>query len=299
VADAQGVRLVTFGRPLVQASPGPAVVRHRRPSAGRLAAHAVLITATLAILLPLLWILRTSLVSRRTAYLIPPDWGATPNLDSWAYIFVDQDFLRFFVNSLGIGLGSALMSLVVGVPAAYSMARWRTGGQPLRIGVLATQILPAIALVIPVFILARSAGLLNNQLLLAVVYLSFNLPFVVWILNGFFLGLPIEVEEAALVDGATRLQILWKVVIPMALPGLIAAGVFSFVLAWNEFLWAFILSGLESRTLPVALAGLVTQQGTLIGPMAAGTVLMSLPVIVLTFVVRRYLVTGLTFGSVK
>ena len=273
--------------------------RHRPPSVPRIAAHVVLIAATLSILLPLLWILRTSFVSRRVAYLIPPDWTATPNLDSWVYIFGDQDFLRFFGNSLMIALGSAALSLLIGVPAAYAIARWKTGGQPVRIGVLATQILPAIALVIPTFILARNLGLLNNLGLLGVMYLSFNLPFVVWILAGFFQGLPVEVEEAALVDGATRMQILVKVVTPMAAPGIIAAGVFSFVLAWNEFLWAFILTGLETRTLPVAVAGLVTQQGTLIGPMAAATVLMSTPVIVLTFLVRRYLVTGLTFGSVK
>jgi multiple sugar transport system permease protein len=227
--------------------------RRRRVSGGRLAAHAVLITATLAILLPLLWITRVAFVSRRVAYLIPPDWTALPNFDSWNYIFGDQDFLHFFINSLGIGLGSTLLSLAIGIPAGYSMARWATGGRGVRIGILATQILPAIALVIPVFIMAREFGLLNNQLLLALVYLSFNLPFVVWILNGFFQGLPAEVEEAALVDGATRLQVLRLVVIPMALPGLVAAGVFSFVLCWNEFLWAFILSGLESRTLPVAL----------------------------------------------
>lgn len=284
---------------VVVAGSAPVHVRRRRPQASRLLAHLVLIVATLSILLPLLWILRTSLVSRRVAYLIPPDWTATPNLDSWAYIFGDQDFALFFGNSLLISLGSAALSLLIGVPAAYAIARWRTGGQPVRIGVLATQILPAIALVIPTFILARNLGLLNNLGLLGVMYLSFNLPFVVWILAGFFQGLPVEVEEAALVDGATRMQILVRVVVPMAAPGLIAAGVFSFVLAWNEFLWAFILTGLETRTLPVAVAGLVTQQGTLIGPMAAATVLMSTPVIVLTFVVRRYLVTGLTFGSVK
>jgi len=273
--------------------------RTRLPSAGRLGAHAVLIATSLVVLLPLLWIARTSIVSRRVAYLIPPDWGATLNLDSWSYIFGDQNFVRFFVNSLGIGLGTALLSLLIGVPAAYSIARWRTGGQPVRVGILATQILPPIALVIPVFILAREAGLLNNQVLIAVMYLSFNLPFVVWILSGFFLGLPQEVEEAALVDGATRMQILRLVVVPMALPGLIAAGVFSFVLAWNEFLFAFILTGIGSRTLPVALVGLITQAGTQVGPMAAGTVLMSVPVIALTFIVQRYLVTGLTFGSVK
>jgi multiple sugar transport system permease protein len=273
--------------------------RPRRPTVGRLAAHVALILATLAILLPLLWITRTAFVSRRVAYLIPPDWTATPNFDSWEYVFVDQNFLAFFMNSLFIGIGSTVLSLLIGIPAGYSIARFGTGGRPTRIAILATQILPAIALVIPVFIMAREAGLLNNQPLLAVVYLSFNLPFVVWILNGFFQGLPAEVEEAALVDGATRMQVLRLVVIPMALPGIIAAGVFSFVLCWNEFLWAFILTGLESRTLPVALTALITQQGTLIGPMAAGTVLMSLPVIVLTFVVQRYLVTGLTFGSVR
>ena len=194
---------------------------------------------------------------------------------------------------MAIGLGSALLSLLVGIPAAYSIARWRTGGQPLRVSVLATQILPPIALVIPVFILARDSGLLNNPLLLVGMYLSFNLPYVVWVLTSFFQGLPYEVEESGLVDGATRLQVLRLIVVPMAGPGLVAAGVFSFVLSWNEFLFAFILTGLESRTLPIALVGLITQAGTQIGPMAAGTVLMSAPVVVLTFVVRRYLVLSL------
>lgn len=280
-------------------TPRPGYRRRRLPPPGRLLAHAVLITASLVILLPLLWIARTSIVSRREAYLIPPNFAASLNLDSWAYILEDQGFIRFFANSVGISLGAALVSLLVGVPAAYSIARWRTGGQPARVGILATQILPAITLVIPVFIVARSLGLLNNQALLAVMYLSFSLPFVVWILSGFFQGLPVEVEEAGLVDGATRLQVLRLIVVPMAAPGLIAAGVFAFVLAWNEFLFAFILTGIESRTLPVALVGLITQAGTQVGPMAAGTVLMSAPVIFLTFLVRRYLVTGLTFGSVK
>lgn len=286
--------------PTARTAGAPAVHRRRRRvSPGRILAHVALIASSLTILLPLLWIARTSIVSRRSAYLIPPDLGAPLNLDSWAYILGDQNFIRFFVNSLGISLGSALISLVIGVPAAYSIARWRTGGQATRVGILATQILPPITLVIPVFIVARELGLLNSQLLLAVMYLSFNLPFVVWILSGFFQGLPLEVEEAGLVDGATRLQVLSLIVVPMARPGLIAAGVFSFVLAWNEFLFAFILTGIESRTLPVALVGLITQAGTQVGPMAAGTVLMSAPVIVLTFLVKRYLVTGLTFGSVK
>jgi multiple sugar transport system permease protein len=291
--------MTSSAAPIALAARGFTERRRGRPSLGRLAAHAVLISACLAILLPLLWIARTSIVSRRVAYLIPPEWGAPLNLDSWNYILGDQGFVRFFVNSLAIGLGTAVLSIVIGVPAAYSIARWRTGGNAVRVGVLATQILPPITLVIPVFIVARETGLLNSQVLLAVMYLSFNLPFVVWILSGFFQGLPQEVEDAGLVDGATRLQVLRLIVVPMALPGLVAAGVFSFVLAWNEFLFAFILTGIESRTLPVALVGLITQAGTQVGPMAAGTVLMSLPVIVLTFMVQRYLVSGLTFGSVR
>ncbi len=259
----------------------------------------MLIASSLAILLPLLWIVRTSIVSRRVAYHIPPEWGAPIQLDSWEAVLVDKGFLTFFANSLGIGLVSTALALLVGVPAAYSIARWRTGGSLVRVGVLATQILPAITLVIPIFIIARDLGLLDSQGLLAVMYLSFNLPFVVWILIGFFRGLPVEIEEAGLVDGASRLTVLTRIVVPIARPGLIAAGIFSFVLAWNEFLFAFILTGLESRTLPVALVGLITQQGTQIGPMAAATVLMSAPVIALTFLVKRYLVTGLTFGSVK
>jgi len=248
---------------------------------------------------PFFWQAMTSL--RPDTELLPLThlWPSRLTLAHYDVVFRQSLMPRALVNSLGIGLGTALLSLLIGVPAAYSIARWRTGGQPVRVGILATQILPPIALVIPVFILAREAGLLNNQVLIAVMYLSFNLPFVVWILSGFFLGLPQEVEEAALVDGATRMQILRLVVVPMALPGLIAAGVFSFVLAWNEFLFAFILTGIDSRTLPVALVGLITQAGTQVGPMAAGTVLMSVPVIALTFIVQRYLVTGLTFGSVK
>ena len=284
---------------MTAADPSLSSKRRRRISPTRIAAHMVLITGSLTILLPLLWIARTSVVSRRDAYQIPPNWGAAINFDSWVYILGDRSFMRFFMNSLGIGLFSTVIALFVGVPAAYSIARWRTGGQAVRVSVLATQILPPITLVLPIFILARELDLLNNQGLLAVMYLSFNLPFVVWILSGFFQGLPIEVEEAAFVDGATRFQVLHLIVVPMAMPGLIAAGVFSFVLAWNEFLFAFILTGLESRTLPVALVGLITQQGTQVGPMAAGTVLMSAPVIVLTFLVKKYLVTGLTLGSVK
>lgn len=271
----------------------------RRISLARLCAHAVLVSASLCIIIPLAWVVRTSLVSRKVAYLIPPDWGARLSLSSYSVIFYEYSFAKYLWNSLSIGTITTALSIVIGVPAAYAIARYGTGGSFFRVAILSTQILPAVAIAIPVFTFVRVLGLFDTPLLLMVVYMSFNLPYTIWILAGFFSGLPIEVEEAALMDGCTPATALLLVVIPMAQSGIVAAAVFSFVLAWNEFLFALILTGLHARTLPVAVAGLITQAGTQIGPMAAATVLMSLPVVVLTFVSQRYLVTGLTFGSVK
>ncbi len=271
----------------------------RLPSLGRIAAHLILFSTALSILAPLAWVVRTSLVSKKVAYLIPPDWSAPLSLSSYYVILYDQPFIKYLWNSLSIGAVATTLSLIVGVPAAFAMSRFNTGGSLLRIGILGAQILPAVALAIPVFTVVRMLHLFDTPFTLMIVYVSFNLPYVIWILAGFFAGLPPEVEEAALIDGCSPAKALILVVIPMAQSGIVAAGVFSFVLAWNEFLFALVLTGLQARTLPVAVAGLITQAGTQVGPMAAATVLMSLPVVALTFISQRYLVTGLTFASIK
>jgi len=134
---------------------------------------------------------------------------------------------------------------------------------------------------------------------LAIIYLSFNLPFVVWILIGFFQSIPRELEEAARVDGATPFRAFLQVVMPLTLPGLLAAGIFAFVLSWNEFLFALILTGRDSRTMPVALASLMTSQGNQVGAICAAAVAMMAPIVLLTWLIQRYLVRGLTFGAVK
>lgn len=260
--------------------------------------HLILIAACLTILLPVLWTMRTSFGNRRIAYE-PANLLFTPTLENYAKIFIDETFLKYFWNSLWIGLASTLFSLAVGSLAAYSIARFRTGGQPFSLTVLGTQMLPPVALIIPFYLLAQRFGLLDNGWALAVIYLSFNLPFVVWILIGFFQGIPRELEEAALVDGHGRLGAFWRIVLPLSLPGMLAAGVFSFVLSWNEFLFALVLTGRDSKTLPVALAGLMSSQGDQLGAICAAAMTMIVPIVALTWVIQKYLVSGLTFGAVK
>ncbi len=282
--------------------PYPASVQagtgRRRPSAATLATHLILTAASLSILLPVLWTLRTSFANRALAYQ-PADLWFTPTYANYSKIFVEETFQTYFWNSLWIATASALVSLAVGSLAAYSIARFRTGGPGLSLTVLGTQMLPPVTLVIPFYLLAQRLDLLDQGWAVALVYLSFNLPFVVWILIGFFHGIPRELEEAALVDGASRFGAFRRIVLPLSLPGLLAAGVFAFVLSWNEFLFALILTGRESKTLPVALASLMSSQGNQIGAICAATVAMMTPIVVLTWVIQRFLVRGLTFGAVK
>jgi multiple sugar transport system permease protein len=284
----------------------PAAPKQRGPGLGRIATHAILIIASLSIFLPILWTARTSFGTRNLAYR-PGDFWFSPTLDNYRKIFVDQKFQSYLWNSLWIGIATALVCLAIGSLAAYSIARYRTGGAPLSLTILGTQMLPPVTLVIPLYLLIRQRvhalgtdiTLFDRGWTLVVVYLSFNLPFVVWILIGFFQSIPFEIEEAARVDGATPFQAFRQIVIPVSLPGLLAAGVFAFVLSWNEFFFALNLTGREARTMPVALASLMTSQGNQVGAICAATIAMMLPIVLLTWVIQRYLVRGLTFGAVK
>lgn len=270
-----------------------------RKNLGLYLTHAALILASLVVLLPILWVVRTSLANRLIAYKIPPVWVFVPTLQNYRAIFDQFPFQQYFFNSFFVSIVASLVALALGSMAAYSIARFRTGGPLLRLSMLSTQMLPPISLVIPIFLLARLAHLWDSRLGLIIAYLSFNLPYTVWILIGFFQSIPQELEEAAMIDGCSRLQALWRVTVPVALPGLLAAGTFNFILNWNEFLFALILTGRTTRTLPVAIASLWTQQGVQIGAVSAATVLVVVPVILLTFIIQKSLVRNLTFGSLK
>ncbi len=272
----------------------------------RAATHLVLIAACLTILLPVLWTFRSSLASNDMAYR-PADFSFTPTLNNYRQLFVSLNFQHNLWNSFWIAVVSASICVAIGSLAAYSIARFKTGGTPFSLTILGTQMLPPVALVIPFYLIARQTihlggyeiKMFDRGITLAIIYLSFNLPFVVWILMGFFESIPVDLEEAAQVDGATPFRAFRQVVLPLALPGLMAAGIFAFVLSWNEFLFALILTGRESRTMPVALASLMTSQGNQVGAICAATISMMVPIVVLTWFIQRHLVQGLTFGAVK
>lgn len=261
--------------------------------------HTILIIACLAILFPLLWTLRTSFAHRVVAYQIPPKWFFRPTFDNYLVIFKEEPFQLFFGNSLIVASASTLVCLIIGAPAAFSYSRFRTGGNALRVSILATQMLPAITLVIPFFLILKSIGLYNTRTGLVITYVTFNIPFIVWIMIGFFQGIPRELDDSAMVDGCTRFSAFMRIILPISLPGMLSAGVFSFVLSWNEFLFALILTGKNSKTLPVAVSGLITQQGTQIGAVSAAVMLIILPMILLYFGFRTFLIKGIVAGAVK
>ncbi|RVB43715.1 carbohydrate ABC transporter permease, partial [Mesorhizobium sp. M7A.F.Ca.CA.002.03.1.1] len=161
------------------------------------------------------------------------------------------------------------------------------------------QMLPPVALVLPTFTLFRSLELSNSLTGLIIVYAALNLPFLTWILMGFFEGIPVDLEWAAMTDGATAWGAFWRIVLPVSMPGIAAAGVLGFILAWNEFLFALVLSGPKTATIPVALAALQTSNGVQIAKVSAGVVLAILPLVVASRFIQRFIVQGLTFGSVK
>ena len=276
----------------------PAGLRPVRRLLAALLPHAILILFSAAILLPLLWVLRVSLTDKVTAYKIPPEW-TTPHLDNYIEIFSAYPFATWFLNSVVVALASTGIALPLAALMAYAFARFDTGGIALRLGVLASQMLPPVILVLPLFALFLTAALLNTRAALVIAHLAINLPFLAWMLVAFFEGEVKQLEEAARVEGATRFQAFIRIAVPVAAPGILAAGLLGFILSWNEFLFALILSGKQTQTLPVGLSALETHRGVEIALLAAATLLAVLPVFLLLPFLRKYLIKGLSLGALK
>ncbi len=251
-------------------------------------------------LFPLYWILTASFKTELGLYARPPQWLFTPILENYQHVLYNIPFVQYLINSLVIALGTTGGSLVLGTLAAYGFSRAAfRGSRVMRFMVLVTRMVPRMTLVIPYYLLMLKIGMLDTYSGLMTAYISFALPFSIWLLIGFFDDVPLEVEEAALVDGCSPLGALVRVVIPIAAPGIAVAAIFAFLVSWNEFLFALILSGPASKTLPVVIAGLTTDVGPLYGEMSAAAVMVMLPNIVMTLFMQRYVVRGLTLGAVK
>jgi multiple sugar transport system permease protein len=214
---------------------------------------------------------------------------------------VGRDFLRYFWNSLVVSTLTTVLAVVVAVPAAYAFSRFRFPGahRPVLLGA-ARNMFPAVIFLVPLFILMRWLGLVNTLWSLVLTYLTFGLPLAIWLLKGFYDNIPIQLEQAARIDGATRFQAFRLIVMPLSVPGIVATAIYSFIGAWNEYIYAYtFLTRHDQMTLPVGIQRFFSENATDWPGLMAATFLMSVPVVVLFLVLQRYFVRALTEGAVK
>jgi len=260
-----------------------------------------LLAALVFFLGPFVWILTTSLKGNEDFFTFPPVWIPTePSLKHYAALFLRASGARYFTNSLVISSLSMVAALAVSLPTAYAIARWRFGGGLLSTFLLVLRMLPAIALIIPIYLMYKMLGMTNSYLGLVIVYTVLYIPFAVWLLVGFLRDFPVEIEEAAMIDGCSRLRALVQVVIPIIAPGLAVVALFAFIATWNEFLFAVVLTGIETKTMMVLVTSF-TSGGTdmFFGEASASVVLGVLPAFAVAFTLQRYLVKGLALGGTK
>ena len=266
--------------------------------------YSIITLALLAALAPVYWMITISLKREVDQFAVPPRWlFFSPTLEHYADAFVTRSFGQYFLNSVIVASASTICALVIGTLAAYALARFRLPyrlDRKLALWILSTRMFPAIVTAVPLFLIMRDLRLLNTQLSLIIVYTAFNLPFVVWMMRGFFAELPRDLEDAALVDGDSRLGAFWRIVLPLVAPGLAATAVFCLIVSWNEFLFALVLTQTDAAmTLPVGIAGRVTQYEIKLGVMSAAGVVAMMPILVFALAVQKYLVRGLSLGAVK
>jgi multiple sugar transport system permease protein len=267
-----------------------------------LARWTVLAVILLIVSVPMYWIVVTSLKTGRQILLSESPYVPRPfTIDNYVYLFQESRFALWIRNSVVTATASTLLSLAIGAAGAYALTRLRFPGRRTFGGVvLITYLVPPGLMFIPLYRTFIQIGYTNSLGTLILAYPTFLVPFVTWLLMGFFRSIPRELEEAALVDGATRLGALRRIVLPLAAPGLLAAGLFCFTLSWNEFLYALIFIGDDSlKTLPVGLSEFVVSDFAFWGQLMAAAALASLPVIVVYVYLHKYMVQGLTAGAVK
>ncbi len=250
-------------------------------------------------LFPIYWLVMISFKTADEIYAFPPVWWpASLQFDNYLVLFKDGDAMAVW-NSLVIASASTLLAMVVGTLCAYSLARYKTGGDHLSNWVLSQRMVPPIAVVFPVFLLYAMLGWVDTYVGMILLYTAFNLPYVIWMMRGYIQDIPKTLEEAALIDGCTRWQVIWKVVLPMSRAGLLATAIFTFIFAWNEFLFALVLTRTEVVTYTVHVTHYFGGQSNFWTKIAAMSVLGTLPVFVAVICMQRYLVRGMSLGAVK
>lgn len=275
-----------------------------RERAKRLLVYALIAFAIVYTVFPVLWLFVNSFKTRLDMFAMPPIWIVdNPTLYNYVQTFVEREFVTYMFNSLIVALMTTLLSLAIGTIAGFALARFRYPANTkfhLSFWILSTRMMPPIVTIVPLYVFFGFLDLLNTKTALVISYTGFNLPFVVWMMRSYFAEIPADLEESAMVDGDTRLGAFWRVILPLARPGLAATAIFCFILSWNELLFALIITETTSaNTLPIGIAGRITQYKVEWGEISASGFAACVPIIIFAFIVQRHLVRGLSFGAVK
>lgn len=295
-----------------EAVPGPVTRSSSRARRGGGKIRATIEIAMLAVLLgsslfTVMWILQTSFKTGQDIYAVPAKFfGFDVTLQHYKDVFVAPGGGRSalsgsFLNSVVVAGSSTALATLLGVPAAWAYSRFTLKAKKDQLFfILSTRFMPPVVIVIPIFLMYRNLGLIDTKLGLILIYTAFNLPFTIWMMKGFVDEVPSEYEDAAMLDGYTRLQAFWKFTLPLLIPGIAATAVFALIFSWNEFVYAiFLTSSQEVRTAPPAIAGLIGGTTVNWGLVAASTVVFALPVLIFAYLVRKHLVAGVTLGAVR
>ena len=281
--------------------------RHRGGRVGTVVEVTLLTVLAVVMLFPVLWMLETSIKENRDVYAIPAkffDFKVT--LSHFQDVFVSSSGGRStlsvsFLNSIIVAGASTALATLLGVPAGWAYSRFAVRAKKDQMFfILSTRFMPPVVVVIPIFLMYRHIGLIDTKLGLILIYTAFNVPFTIWMMKGFVDEVPAEYEDAARLDGYSRLQAFWRVTLPLLVPGIAATAVFALIFSWNEFVFAIFLTSSDSvRTAPPAIAGLIGGTTVDWGLVAASSVVFALPVLIFAFLVRKHLVAGVTLGAVR
>lgn len=249
---------------------------------------------------PIIYVVLTSLKEPVDAFSIPPKWLSIPTLKYHKYIWTEEPFFRYLINSLVIAGSTMAISIPIASFAAYGFVRHRGRVTfAILLGLLAIRMFPKMLLVIPYFLIARTLHLHDTWIIMILIMVAFNQPFSIWLMRGFFMSVPMELDEAAIIDGCTRLGALCKVILPVVLPGIATTAIFAFLLAYNDYLFALILTGANAKTLPVAIAGYVSEDVKYWSIGSAGATAVIAPITMIMLFLQKYFVKGLMSGAIK
>lgn len=277
------------------------MTRRRKKTISKTANYLILSIIALICIVPVVWLVYTSFKPRLLTFASPPVWiRFQPTLQNYRQVIQEKNLLKPLFNSVLIVTVSTAITVTVGSFAAYIFSRFRRGWiRPTLFAILSTNMIPPAVVLLPIFLMARSLQLYDTRVMMIIVYIAYNLAFVIWMLRSFFLEIPREVEESALIDGCNRLGVLARIVLPLSAPAIAATAILAFIFSWNEFIIALVLTSRNAYTLPILATGLISAKGIMWGEITATSTFIVVPEILFIFFAQKHIVRGLTMGAVK